>query len=79
MDSPEHRAVERACMDRGGPALEVCLAAWAATTEGLVDTLAGRVFVRRIATDAERFPVKYIFATKQNQPANRLDFRLGER
>jgi hypothetical protein len=73
VDSHERQAIDLACMERGEVALSICYQAWCAVTEALHQTVAGRTLARRVATDPERFPRRYLFT--KNAPSNALEFK----
>ena len=74
-DSHEHRAVEIACEQTGGAAVEVALAHWGVVMTGLESTAPGRDYLNELANQAYRVPVLYVFDPKP--PANAPDYKAS--
>ena len=63
IDSFDHRAIERAAMERGGDALAAATVQWAGVLSGVLQTLPGRELAAQLVADENRLPLRYIFTT----------------
>jgi hypothetical protein len=68
IDSHEHRAVEMAAIDAGGPALAICYQQWGIITGRLCESEPGRMLALAVVRNPDRLPGKYLFATGQETP-----------
>lgn len=73
-DSHEHRAVEIACEETGGGAVEGALAHWGLVLMGLESTAPGRTYLHSLADQNDRMPMKYVF---NHPPSNSPDFKTS--
>lgn len=71
-DSHEHRAVEIACEETSGAAIEGALAHWGVMLTGLESTAPGRDYLNELASQSYRMPMLYVFGSPP--PANAPDY-----
>lgn len=74
-DSHEHRAVEIACEETGGAAIEAALAHWGALLTGLESTAPGRDYLNQLAEQTYRVPMRYVFDAAP--PSNAPDYKTS--
>lgn len=77
IESPEHRAIEIAAEDFGGPALADTLANYAIVLQGMSLTGPGVMWVNNLYEDRERVPWKYVVS--ESPPANCPDYSSDPR
>lgn len=70
-DSHEHRAVEIACEETGGAALESALVHWGVLMTGLESAAPGRDYLNELAEQSYRVPMGYVF---NDPPSNAPDY-----